>query len=377
MEGDNKTLNLLDIIQNKKVCLRCINNSCTINKPHGFVLPEKERKRMSIFVVNPTYIKKFGKLIEISHLDFNGKKPFYKICNFIDKKCKNCSEGRIKYVNYEDKQVILCYPCLDNIKDKVTVGVHIDIKLILKGDEKYDVSFIPLDAETHLQNHICTNNNINLNNIDLKNDNRSLDDYYHKKNNYINSDNNFPSLSPNIKTKEGFVKDYSKIKKIVELEECEIIEKEEILDNNFPSLSPNFKNKEDSVKDFSKIKETVKLDNNKSINEYTDNLIIEKNKLIIEKENLIVEKNNLIIQNENNSLKNELNFTNNYIKELQNEIFDLKSELKKNKEQLDREIFKNKYKNIKDEIEDNKKEINTRVTEEFLNIEYSDYQIFI
>jgi hypothetical protein len=157
MEGNTKTLNLLDIIQNKKVCLRCINNSCTINKPHGFVLPEKERKKMSIFVVNPTYIKKFGKLIEISHLDFNGKKPFYTICNFIDKKCKNCSEGRIKYVNYENKQVILCYPFLDNIKDKVTVGVHIDIKLILKGDEKYDVSFIPLDAENHLQNHTFTN----------------------------------------------------------------------------------------------------------------------------------------------------------------------------------------------------------------------------
>lgn len=381
MEGDTKTLNLLDIIQNKKVCLRCINGSCTINKPHGLVLPEKERKKLSIFVKNPTYIKKFGKLIETSNLDFNGKKPFYTICHYFHINCKNCYEGRYKCINYENKQVILCYPFLDNIKEKVTVGVHIDIKLILKGDEKYDVSFSPLDVDSHLQNHIYPNNNIKLNNIDLKDDNkladdnRPVDDYYHKKNNYLNTNNNFPSLSPNAKIKEGFVKDYSKIKKIIELEECSIIEKEEDLDNNYSSLSPTFKNKENSVKDFSKNKE--RLNDNKSTIEETENLIIQMNKLIIEKDNLIVEKNNLITQKENNSLKNELNFTNNYVKELQNEIFDLKLELKKIKEQLDRESFKNKHKDIKDEIEENRRVINTRVTEEFLNMEYSEYQIFI
>ena len=395
MEGDAKTIYLLDLIQNQKVCLRCINDTCKINEDHGTPFPEKER--MSVFVKNPTYIKKFGKLIEISNLDFNGKKPFYTFCQFFQN-CNNCFEGRYKCVNYENKQVILCYPVLDNIKTKVTVGVHIDIKLILKGT-KYDVSFMPLDIDNRLHNHNSSKNKINLNNINFKNNNRFVDDNIPVDDNYHNIDNNFPSLSPNVKTKEGFVKDYSKIKNIVKLEESLNIEKEEDSDNNIPSLSPNIKNNEESVKDSSKLKNilninnnknkdrknTMNLDNSKYINEESsdkliyekDNLINEMNRLIFEKDNLIIEKNNLIIEKENNSLKNELNIANNYLKELQNELVDLKIELKRKEERLDREILKNKNKDVIDEYIMNIKEINTRVTEEYIKRELKDYEIGI
>ena len=413
MEGDAKTIYLLDLIQNQKVCLRCINDTCKINEDHGTPFPEKER--MSVFVKNPTYIKKFGKLIETSNVDFNGKKPFYTFCQFFQN-CNNCNEGRYKCVNYENKQVILCYPVLDNIKTKVTVGVHIDIKLILKGT-KYDVSFMPLEINNHLNYHNSSKNKINLNNINFKNnnrfvddnrfiddnrfvdDNRFIDDNIPVNDNYHNTDNNFPSLSPNVKIKEGFVKDYSKIKNIVKLEESLNIEKEEDSDNNFPSLSPNIKNNEESVKDSSKLKvilkmnntknkdtkDMIKIDNSKNINEESsdrliyekDNLISEMNRLIIEKDNLIIEKNNLIIQKENDSLKNELNLANNYIKELQNELLDLKFELKKKEDKLDREILKNKNKDVIDEYIMNIKEINTRVTEEYIKRELKDYEIGI
>ena len=120
--------------------MRCMNKSCTINENHGIYFPEK----LTTFVQNPTYINGIEKSIQNAKLDFNGKKPFYTTCNYANKKCRNCEEGRIKYIDFNNEKIALCYPSLDAIRYKVTVGLHIDIKLILKGT-KYEVSTIPIN----------------------------------------------------------------------------------------------------------------------------------------------------------------------------------------------------------------------------------------
>ena len=141
-----ETFFLSDLLENG-CCLRCINKSCRINEKHGGSYPE----RISTFVQNPTYITGMSKAIEDALLDFNGKKTFFTVCNYVNKKCRNCEEGRIKYLNIDDKKIILCYPILNDIKTKVTIGIHIDIKLIMKG-HKYDVSFIPIVIDSPIVN---------------------------------------------------------------------------------------------------------------------------------------------------------------------------------------------------------------------------------
>ena len=121
-------------------CLRCINKSCKINHDHGIPYPEK----MSVFVQNPSYISGMDKVFNEADIDFNGKKPFYTICNYINGNCRNCQEGRIKYIKYNDENIALCYPILENIRNKVTIGVHADIKLIMKGN-KFDSAIIPVE----------------------------------------------------------------------------------------------------------------------------------------------------------------------------------------------------------------------------------------
>lgn len=119
-------------------CLRCINKTCKIQTNHGINFPEI----MCRFVEKPISINGMDKVFLAANLDFNGKKPKYTICNYINGRCKNCEEERIKYVDYNGKKILLCYPSLENVKYQLTVGIHADIKLVLKGP-KYDASLIP------------------------------------------------------------------------------------------------------------------------------------------------------------------------------------------------------------------------------------------
>ena len=128
----------LSTILNNGGCIRCINKSCTNNETHGTFFPEK----LSVFVQNPTYINGMEASIKNAKIDFEGKKIFYTVCNYVNKRCKNCEEGRIKYIDHNNQKIALCYPLIQSIRFKVTLGLHIDIKLILKGT-KFEVSAIP------------------------------------------------------------------------------------------------------------------------------------------------------------------------------------------------------------------------------------------
>ena len=364
---------LLDLLKNN-ACLRCINKSCRITDEHGINFPDK----MSTFVQNPTYISEIGKVIDSAKLDFSGKKPFYTICNYVHKKCRNCEDGRIKYINYDDKQIILCYPFLDNIKNKVTVGVHIDIKLVMKG-HKYEVSCIPLEVK--FEKKIFPKNYEKLE----KNDDNQFNGREEVLTPY--SDKTFVEVWD----EDIFASNCNKSK--FSLEKFQEIE--------WPLLSPKEIKKNDSIKDYSKLKKIINNEtpNDKSNDKSNDKLNDKFNDRSNDRSNDKSNKKNFDIRNnfdtptsinfENNRKnfdKNEINDENiiniNYSKivdknkKLEDDLIILKLENKKLKEDI--ENFRNLMKNNKvyDEILYNVNSINNRVTEDFLSTNYSEYLIF-
>jgi cell division protein FtsB len=280
-------------------CMRCMNKSCTINEDHGIYFPEK----ISTFVQNPTYINGIEKSIQNAKLDFNGKKPFFTTCNYANKKCRNCEEGRIKYINFNNEKIALCYPSLEAIRFKVTVGLHIDIKLILKGT-KYEVSAIPI-------NIIIENKKIENLPVEKKE---------------LSSEENWPILCNNTsKSQIKNVLDYSQIEKSIDLSTKQIEEE-----------------KLDTIKVvISRIKEE------KSINLVDNSILIEKDKKIKD------------LSYENNYLKNE-------VKKLYDQNILLEE---KNKREMF--IINNKHKY--DEILENVKYLNTRITQQFFETNYDQY----
>jgi len=138
-----ETFYLSEILSNGG-CMRCLNNRCDILEEHGSFFPDK----LCTFVKNPTYIDEIKRSIDIAKLNFDNKKPFFTVCNYVNSNCRNCEEGRITYIKVNNKNVALCYPLFNKIKNKVTIGIHIDIKLVLKGS-KYTVSSIPINIDKY------------------------------------------------------------------------------------------------------------------------------------------------------------------------------------------------------------------------------------
>lgn len=138
-----ETFFLSEILSNGG-CMSCINNRCDISEEHGSFFPDK----LCTFVKNPTYIDEIKKSIDLAKLNFDNKKPYFKVCNYVKSNCRNCDEGRITYIKVNNKNVALCYPIFNKIKHTVTIGVHIDIKLVLKGN-KYTVSCLPINMDKY------------------------------------------------------------------------------------------------------------------------------------------------------------------------------------------------------------------------------------
>lgn len=300
---------LLNMLDNGG-CIRCMNKSCNIKEKHGIDFPEK----MCTFVKNPIYINGMNDLMEEANPDFNGKKAFFTICNYVHKKCRNCQEGRIKYINFNDKKIALCHPILDDIKTKITVGVHIDIKLIMRG-HKYEVSFIPLDINEPLPPIKVLNHEVDTLNKISQIEALNIE---------------FPSLSPANKTSPS-----------------------KVLNVEFPSLSPVNKISSSKIMDYSIIKKIASEE--KKVDDFKRDEHIEE-----EDNKKVVNDSQLLIKN----------------KYLENINSDLNNELKKVKEELMKEKFKLKNSNIYEEIIYNIKTLNTRITEQFVNTHYSEYIIY-
>ena len=309
---------LFDLLKNG-LCLKCLNKSCKINENHGVYIPEK----MSTFIKNPTFIPELRNIIDSTKFNFNGKKPFFTTCNYIHKKCLNCLEGRIKVIEHENKKIILCHNSLNTPNNHVTVGLHIDIKFVMKNNNNYDVSYLPLEI---------------------------IEEDFDKNEELNKSIHNWPSIIPNksvISNKS--VKDFSHIKNVLIDEKLNIEIKEDMIE---------IKEDMNEIKeDMNEIKEDVK----KNLKNEINNLNIFPNKEVdsnIEL-NKSLEEEKLLIK----------------VKILEEEIYSLKNDLIKSKLELERERIKIKNNDIYEEILYNINEINSRVSEDFLNTNYSDYLI--
>lgn len=194
VENDN-IYRLFDFL-NEGGCLRCVTKTCTNSQPHGLEFPDE----FAMFVKNPSKINGFSKAISDAKLDFNKKTPFYTICNYINGRCRNCEDGRIKHVTFQGEKITFCYPLLEKIRNKATIGIHIDIEVVKKGDkiESYILPLPPIqqkishkkDYVNHKKNSISNNDNDN----DYDNDhnhNRENDYSRYKEDDYSRDRDNY------------------------------------------------------------------------------------------------------------------------------------------------------------------------------------------
>ena len=301
-------------------CLRCMNKSCKINYDHGIPYPEK----MGVFVQNPSYISGMDKVFNEADIDFNGKKPFYTICNYINGNCRNCQEGRIKYIKYNDENIALCYPILENIRNKVTIGVHVDIKLIMKGN-KFDSSIVPVEI-------VFEEESFDIFDSNKYNNEKVLDEW--------------PILN-----------EYKK--------------------DNFENENKNKKNFENSFLNALKLNS-----NDNKINHYEDKIIDDYDD---DKENINFENNNYDysyekeyqykLEEQNHFLEEEVLRLNKMIDSLHEKKFSLEKNIisLEKKIEYDKIIFK--YGEKYDEILYNLNTLNNRISDQFFEQNYSDYII--
>ena len=288
-------------------CIRCMTNSCRINNKHGIFYPD----RIAPFVKNPTYIDGINQSIQKAKLNFNGFVPIYTTCIFshINKECKNCKEGRVKYIDFQNTQIMMCYPPMESVKHKIPVGLHIDIKLILKG-KKFEVTVIPFEIKKQIVAEVEK----------VKEDTSSFNEF------------NFPSLE-NMKTLDKISTKPISFSSIISNKEkpIHIVEKVLYIDETHVVVHQSF---DEALKDTASCKDDT------------------SSKDTVSQRNDASQRNDDILKKEIQSLK------------IENE---------KLKNQNTRELLMIKNKEKYHEMFDNMSSLNTRVTEQFFNTEYSDY----
>jgi hypothetical protein len=321
-------------------CLRCMNKSCKINHDHGIPYPEK----IGVFVQNPSYISGMDKVFNDADIDFNGKKPFYTICNYINGNCRNCQEGRIKYIKYNDESIALCYPILENIRNKVTIGVHADIKLVMKGN-KFDSSIIPVEIVFEEDNF----DSDKYNNEEVVDEWPILNEY--KKNNFQDeneSKKNFENSFLNalkLNSNDDKIKHY----------EDKIIDE---YDNKYNDTYNDAYNDtyNDAYNDTYNDKENINFKNNNYDYRYENDY-----QFRLEEQNHFLEEEVLRLTKMTDSL-HEKNF-----------LLDKKIHSLEEKIEYDKVIFK--YGEKYDEILYNLNNLNNRISDQFFEKNYSDYII--
>ena len=154
LTGDEKTHFLSDYLS-KKSCYQCIIKKCNKSEQHGNSFPAQ----FSNYVKCPVYINEIKDAIQKANLqnEFEGKKPFYVVCRNIHQECHNCNNLRVKFIDSD--RIALCYPELDSKRDTITVGIHIDLKLVISNNSKYKIVPVPIhiDGEKLIENY-CYHN---------------------------------------------------------------------------------------------------------------------------------------------------------------------------------------------------------------------------
>jgi hypothetical protein len=146
--SSNENIYILSDLINCGACLRCLSSNCHMTEKHGVFIPDK----IKIFIKNPLYINEIKKMIDKEKNIMCGIEtcndlvPIFTTCGFTHSKkgCRNCIDGRMKQIRLNDEELTICYSIVKPNMTKITFGLHIDIKLILK-DKNYQVSAIPVN----------------------------------------------------------------------------------------------------------------------------------------------------------------------------------------------------------------------------------------
>lgn len=318
---------LSDLIQDG-ACLRCLSNNCNLSEKHGIFIPDK----IKIFIKNPLYIAEIKKAIEAEKISFENSTPIYTTCGFTHSKkgCRNCIDGRMKTINFNKELLTLCYSPVRPGSNKITIGLHIDIKLVLK-DKNYQVSAIPVKL-------ILQEKSIESNNF------------------LVEDKDEFPSLS-NSDTKYEVPKWNFK--------------KTENLNRNSPLDSTNMEKNIDILDDMLQIPEV------ESVQMTPEKIILNKE---ISGTALELKINNglseSLLKNES-APKSESNEK--IIKEnrrLRERIIDLEKKIDDLYYEIDRNEFIHKNSEKYEEIIKNLKTLNNKVVEQFFETNYSEYSIY-
>jgi hypothetical protein len=362
----------LSKLLNQGGCLSCLNKRCLIKEQHGVPFPDK----FCNYIKYPINISDIKNSIEKENIDLEGKTPIYTICNYINKVCKNCEEGRYKRIKLNNKNFVICFSLTKN--DKIMFGIHIDLKLVLKGTQ-FDVISIPYDMKIKkaeisikeamnllldkeksfikptVQIEILSEENESKKNKDKDNNLRIQIDSLVFSEEIRNTENINVDKNIQLHSENNIL--------IVTSKNTDIAEENGIITNeeDFPVLSPSSKQiKVISPKtvDYSQINKKLKND------------IIEK-EILEKKKNEYLEKIKVEKESKNKITKIE-SYLNKKIIELELKIVQLENDIKKNNLKYQTYI---KNKDIYDEIFFNKNKINTIVYDTFYSTNYEDYII--
>jgi hypothetical protein len=301
-------------------CTKCLANNCNYTESHGISFPEK----IKVFVRNPLFIPEIKEEIENAKLDFGNLKPIYTTCNFthINKDCNNCRDGRIKIIKFKDSELLLCHSSLEAAINKITVGIHFDIKLIMKG-KNYAVSAIPVDFR-HILDYLQNKENEIIDNIPNEEPEQKPIE-------------NWPTLNDNVSVQKHSWGNalLEKLKTPVKQEENFQEEKSNQSLNNAPILSLH----------------ELEFRNRQLVHD------IQTKRLQLDIVDISLENNHLYL--ENIDLRDELEFLTNKYNAL--------------KRQFDNECYMNKNREKYEEMLNNLEHLTNRVSQQFLETNYSDY----
>ena len=346
---ENPVYYRLSEFQNEGGCLRCVTKTCNITGKHGITFPEE----FAFYVKNPTKIGFVAEAIFNARLDFNKKTPLYAICNYNNRKCKNCEEGRIKYVKINNYDIPFCFPDLSKVRNKATIGIHSDVHVIKKGNQ-CECFIYPIQTlennDSNTVSSIISNadsiktsttiSNKNFNNV-TNNVTNNISNYSYDSNNYDNSNNE--SVYDN--------ESYNNTSYVSTNNNVNYLEKDNFENNMLSNISFEQNTFLKTGINYSRLKDI----NIKNVDE-------EKRKM--EEDSATIEVN---IKDYSN-IKTEIESLKRKIKEYQSIVHSLKRDLNKAK-------YSNLDPEIANEVIPNLKRLNSRVSDDFMRAKYPTFNI--
>lgn len=207
----------LSNLVNDGCCIRCMNNTCNNKEPHGAEFPEQ----IVYFLSNPLRINIIRNAIKESNLNINNYPLMFNLCHFIytSKNCINCLENRYKIIKIQGNDVKVCYSDLNTVKNKLTVGLHIDVKFSISNKRININEILPYEKVDDYDN---TKNEIKLN-VEDKSDFPGISENKHNTKEYIdysklrNNINDKSYDAENNKSRSNEINDNSKNKNYYQL----------------------------------------------------------------------------------------------------------------------------------------------------------------